>query len=142
MHIEDTADIAAPPETVWRLTTEVERWPELLEAFTSLERLDAGPLAVGSTARIKQPGQPPRTWTVTEIEAPRRFAWETHGLGMRMVATHDLEPTAAGCRNTLAIDLSGPVGAVIGALAGRRIASTIADENAVFAAEAERARRA
>lgn len=138
MHIEHVAQIAAPPETVWRLTTEVERWPELLDAITSLERLDSGPLAVGSRSKIKQPGQPLRTWTVTEISAPRRFVWETHGLGMRMVATHDIEPTDTGCRNTLAIDLSGPVGAVIGALAGRRIASTIADENAVFTAEAER----
>lgn len=139
MHIEHATDITAPPETVWRLTTDVERWPQLLEAITSLERLDAGPLAVGSTAKIKQPGQPLRTWTVTELEAPRRFVWETHGLGMRMVASHDVEPTATGCRNTLAIDLSGPVGAVIGAVAGRRIASTIAAENAVFTTEAERA---
>lgn len=142
MHIEHVAEIAAPPETVWRLTTEVERWPELLAAITSLERLDAGPLTVGSTARIKQPGQPRRTWTVTEMDAPRRFVWETHGTGMRMVATHDIEPTGTGCRNTLAIDLSGPVGAVVGAVGGRRIASTIADENAVFSAEAERAARA
>jgi uncharacterized membrane protein len=139
MHIEHEAEIGAPPETVWRLTTEVERWPDLLEAFTSVQRLEPGPLAVGSSARIKQPGQPERTWTVTEITAPRRFVWETHGLGLRMVASHDIEPTAAGCRNTLAIDLSGPVGAVVGRVVAKRIAETIAVENSVFTAEAERA---
>lgn len=139
MHIEHAAPIGAPPETVWRLTTEVERWPDLLDAFTSVRRLEPGPLAVGSTARIKQPGQPERTWTVTEIDAPRRFVWETHGLGLRMVATHDIEATPSGCRNTLGLDLSGPVGAVLGRLAGRKIAETIANENSVFTAEAERA---
>ena len=141
MRIEHQAEITAPPEAVWRLTTDIERWPDLLDAMTSLRRLDEGPLRVGSSARIKQPGQPERTWTVTELAAPNRFVWETHGLGMRMVATHDIAATASGCRNTLGIELSGPVGSVMGRLVGKRIGETIAAESTVFTAEAERAAR-
>jgi carbon monoxide dehydrogenase subunit G len=138
MDIEHTAEIAAPPETVWALTVDVERWPALLPAMTSVERGEPGPMRVGATARVKQPGQGLRTWTVTECDEAKRFVWETRGAGLRMVATHDLEPTATGCRNTLGIHLSGPMGAVLGRLAGRRIAATIAEENAIFTREAER----
>ena len=138
MRIEHTTEIGAAPETLWRLTTEVGRWPDLMPAFTTVERLESGPLHVGATARIKQPGQPPRTWTVTEYDEPKRFVWETRGVGLHMVATHDIEPTAGGCRNRLGIELSGPMGAVFGRLVGRRIAATIAAENAIFTTEAER----
>jgi len=36
--------------------------------MTSVERLDDGPITLGSRARVKQPGQRPAVWTVTELE--------------------------------------------------------------------------
>jgi len=35
MRIEHTTEIGAAPETLWRLTTEVGRWPDLMPAFTT-----------------------------------------------------------------------------------------------------------
>ena len=55
MRIEHQAEITAPPEAVWRLTTDIERWPDLLDAMTSLRRLDEGPLRVGITSGASTP---------------------------------------------------------------------------------------
>ena len=63
--------------------------------MTSVERLDDGPLAVGSRARVA-PGQRARVWTVTRLEPGRLFAWEARALGVRMNGSHHLEATAAG----------------------------------------------
>ena len=71
---EHSIDIDATPAIVWAHTIDVESWPQTFPTVTTVERLDDGPLRVSSRARIKQPGQPHRVWTVTEIEAQHRFA--------------------------------------------------------------------
>ena len=53
--------------------SDVERWPQWTESVTSVQRLEPGPLAMGSRARIKQPRLLRATWQVTAIEAGRSF---------------------------------------------------------------------
>src|SRR5215213_5897034 len=77
MHLEHRLEIDTPASVVWDLTVDVERWPETTPTMTSVERLDDGPLGVGSQARIKQPAQRPTVWTVTRFEPGRHFAWAT-----------------------------------------------------------------
>ncbi|HRE03530.1 MAG TPA: SRPBCC family protein, partial [Ilumatobacteraceae bacterium] len=67
--------IAAPAAVVWNLTIDVANWPSVTPTMTSVERLDDGPFGIGSKARVKQPMQRPTTWTVTEFDPERRFAW-------------------------------------------------------------------
>jgi len=86
MKLEHAVQTEAPIDVVWGLTEDVERWPETTPTMTSVERLDDGPLGVGSQARIKQPGQRARTWTVTRFERGRTFAWSTKALGAHMKA--------------------------------------------------------
>jgi uncharacterized membrane protein len=137
MRIEDDLELAAPTESVWALTIDIERWPQLMSTVTSVERLDPGPLRAGSTARLKQPGQRATVWTVSEVDPGRRFAWWARTQGMRVVATHTLTPTGTGTRNHLAIDLDGPAAPVLGRVLRRRIARVLAAENAAFKAAAE-----
>ena len=103
------------------------------------QRLDTGPLRVGSKARVTQPRQRPRVWTVTEPEAPRRFVWQAKIGPVAMVGGHHLERTATGCRNTLTLDLSGPFSGLLHRIAGRQLAKAIRIENEGFRRAAEAA---
>jgi uncharacterized protein YndB with AHSA1/START domain len=100
-------DIDAPPERVWAVISDVERWPQWTESMTSVQRLEPGPLAVGSRAHVRQPRLLPATWQVTQIEPGRSFTWETRSPGLLMVATHAVEPRAGGSRITLAVESAG-----------------------------------
>ena len=114
IHTEVTIDINAPPERVWDVMTDVERWPEWTASIKQVNKLTDGPLAVGSKARIAQPKVPPVVWTVTSIEPGRFFEWENSSPAMKSVAEHLVEPAGEGTRVTLSIEQSGPSTAVLG----------------------------
>lgn len=132
MDITDRLDIAAPAATLWDLETDIEGWPIVLPTVTSAKRLDDGPLRVGSSARLEQPGLRPAVWSVSELEPGTSFTWGTRLFGVRTDAIHVIEPTADGCTNTLALRLYGWRGRVLGLLAGGRMRATIARENRAF----------
>jgi uncharacterized membrane protein len=137
MDIKDTLEIAAPVEEVWALTLDVERWPEMTPTITSVVKTGSGPLAIGSTARIKQPGMRMATWTVTELEPNHRFVWETKLGTVTLSGIHELAPGDAGCQNSLSIELSGFGSVLLRAVAGSRLRKTIATENLGFKHAAE-----
>jgi uncharacterized protein YndB with AHSA1/START domain len=138
MHIEHELIINAPVSTVWDLTTDVESWPALSPTtITTVERLDTGPIRPGSQARVKQPAQRPTVWTVRTADENHLFVWDATVWGMHMVATHTLEAVEGGCRNRLAIDVTGRGARLFARVVGRKIADVIATENAGFKQHAE-----
>ena len=104
--------IAAPPERVWEVLVDVEHWPERIPTVDSVERLDEGPLTVGSRTRLRQPKLPEAVWTVTELDEGRSFVWESRSPGVAITASHLVEPHAGATRLTLAVAISGPVAPV------------------------------
>lgn len=130
MRIEDSIDIDAPPEAVWSVTADLERWPEWTPTVNAVTRLDGGRLAVGSAARLQQPGLPEAEWVVTEVSAGRRFTWQTRVRGIGMVATHLIEPRGAATRNVLRIELSGLVAFTLWPLIRSRLREALRQENA------------
>ena len=107
MHIERTIDINAPIETIWDITVDIERWPEWTTSMKSIRKQEAGPLAVGSVARVEPAGGTTSDWTVSELQPLLRFTWATKVRGVSVVALHRMEAIPGGTRMTLELDYSG-----------------------------------
>lgn len=142
MDITSDCIIDAPVETVWALTLDVESWPDTTPTMDRIERLDDGPLRVGSRVVVEQPMQRPTEWTVTVLEPGALFVWSAKVGPVTMTATHRLTPEGTGCRNRLEVELTGFGSGVARRLLGGRIRQAIETENQGFKRAAERSHRA
>ena len=122
-------DIEAPPEKVFAVLCDVERWPEWTPTMANVQRLDSGPFAIGSSARVRQPKLRTLVWRVTEFQDRRNFTWMTHSLGLRMTAGHLIEPKGAGSRVELTFELTGLIAPVVSRLYGGLIERYITTES-------------
>jgi uncharacterized membrane protein len=107
--LQHTVTVDAPPERVWAVVADVERWPERIPTVHAVERLDAGPLRVGSRTRLEQPRLPTAVWTVTELTEGSSYTWESRSPGVTVTAAHVVEPHPDGSRLTLSVTVSGPM---------------------------------
>ena len=137
MRVDDAIHKAAPPDVVWAVTEDVERWPEWTPTVTSVTRLENGPFGLGSVARIKQPGQPEAEWTVTEFGSGQRFSWETRRLGLHMTGTHELSPDGAGTKNVLRVEAKGVVAVLLWPLLRFAMRRALSAENRGLKARCE-----
>ena len=139
MILTNTIEIAAPIERVWSLTEDIEQWPTITPTMTTIVRLDNGPLRVGSTARVKQPRQRARVWTVTRFDPNETFAWQSRILGMPVVGSHSMASRGDGSTtNTLTLEMSGVMALLLGRILASTLRQALATENAGFKQHAER----
>jgi len=113
-----SVQVDAPPERVWAVMSDIERWHEWTPTVTSIRRINAGPFRIGARARIQQPRLPSADWSVTLLDEGRCFDWESRAPGVRVLARHCLEACAGGTRVTLSIQYSGLLGGLLGRLTG------------------------
>jgi len=110
-----TVDIAAPPQRVWAVLSDVESWPEWTPTVTSVRLLDQGPLRLGSRAVIHQPRLPENEYVVTELEPGRSFTWVASGPGVRTTGRHAIDPLPGGeARVRLSVAQAGWLGTLMG----------------------------
>lgn len=114
-----TVAIQAPAELVWAVMIDGERWPEWTPTVTSIERLDSGPLAIGSKARIRQPKLPPAIWEITALDQGKEFTWITRSPGVIVTARHGVDPIVNGTLATLSLEFSGVFGSLVARLTHR-----------------------
>ena len=115
MEQSTTVDIAAAPERVWEVLTDVEYWSEWTKSVRWVRRLDEGPLRAGSSAKISQPKIPTVDWVVTELEPVDHFTWVSGGLGATTTARHSVEPLPrGGTRVRLSVEQGGWLGSLVG----------------------------
>lgn len=121
MRITHSAEIPTPIDLVWRVYTDVERWPLWMESMDHVDVMDGRALTVGSQVWIKQPRLPATTWEVTELEPGRSWTWIARSPGTRSTATHRLTAVdGTTTRVDMAIAFSGLVGALLGRMLSSR----------------------
>jgi uncharacterized protein YndB with AHSA1/START domain len=114
--------ISAPPAQVWTVITDIEAWPKWAPQMKRLERLEAGPLRLGSRIRVRPKGLPANVWRVTDLEDGRHFTWETSLVpGLRLIGGHELAPIGAGTSAAFWLDAGGPLGVVVGPVLRRTL---------------------
>ena len=119
MRFDIEVEINASPDRVWAALVDVERWPDWMASYTSVERLSQGPLTVGSAARVRQPGLSAATYTVTDLVPDEEFTWSSTTVGVRTTGRHVVQPRPDG-RTALLLSieqtgvLAGPVGLLLG----------------------------
>ena len=121
MRFEASIDITAPAEHVFAVYSDVERWPEWTKSVTSVERLDDGPLRVGSRARMRQPRLPVAVWEVTELVPDRSFIWVARRPGVVTTGGHVVTPLDGRDRAlaTASVEQAGLLGPLVGRLTRR-----------------------
>lgn len=133
-------EINASLERVWEVLVDVESWPDWTTSMTSVNRLDSGPLRVGSTARIEQPNLPTMVWRVTELVPQQQFSWESKLPGLLITGKHAVTELAPGrVRLELAAIGSGLLAGIADRISGKRTRDYVELEAAGMKAAAESA---
>lgn len=108
-----TVETTATPAQVWPLYADVARWREWDSGLEAVE-LD-GPFAAGSAGTMQVEGQPPLTWTLTEVVDGELFTDVTEIPGVATLTfVHRLEATATGTRITHEVRIEGPAAEGLG----------------------------
>jgi uncharacterized protein YndB with AHSA1/START domain len=128
-HDEVSIDIAAPPETVYALVSDITRmgeWsPECRRCTWT--RGATGP-AVGARFRAVNKGRRGPSWfnspTVTVADSGRAFAFNRSGPGIGSYTwRYDLTPTPSGTRLTESYDVERPLAAAMSWLTEKWVGS-------------------
>jgi uncharacterized membrane protein len=120
MRFKVSKEIAAPQEQIWSVLSDVAGWPRWCPTMTNVRRLDPGPLAFASAARVRQPRLPATLWRVTEFEPGSRFEWSATALGVTTRGDHRVERLdGRRSRVTLTLSQTGVLAPLLGLLYGR-----------------------
>lgn len=140
MRHEVTTTVDAPADLVWRTVKDVEKWPEWTPTMTEI-RLDGDDLRSGGSATVRQPKQPARTWTVTELTEGRSFTWTSTGRGLRMSADHVVTEENGRTTVLLTFGMAGPLAPLASLLAGKLVRQAVDTEAASLKKWCERRSR-
>ena len=88
------ATFEAEPDEVWKVWTDVARWPEW-DVSKEIAQLD-GPFEQGARGWAKQRGNLGGSFTITAVDAGRRWVSECPVPLGKVIFCHLLEPVAAG----------------------------------------------
>ena len=113
---ECEATFEAEPAEVWKVWTDVERWPEW-DVGKEIARLD-GPFQSGVSGWAKQRGNLGGAFTITEVDDGRHWVSECPVPMGKVVFDHLLEPVADGrVRVVKRAEVQGGLGSLLRLLA-------------------------
>ena len=112
------ATFEAEPDAVWKMWTDVARWPEW-DVSKELARLD-GPFEPGARGWAKQRGNLGGSFTITSVDAGRGWVSECPLPLGKVIFGHSLEPAGEGrVRVIKRADVEGGFGPLLRLLAPR-----------------------
>jgi Polyketide cyclase / dehydrase and lipid transport len=119
MHLfECEATFEAEPAEVWKVWTDVERWPEW-DVSKEIAQLD-GPFQPGVSGWAKQRGNLGGSFTITVVDDGRRWVTECPIPLGKVVFDHLLEPAAEGhVRVVKKVEVHGGFGSLLRLIAPR-----------------------
>jgi hypothetical protein len=119
--IEVTRSCALPAAELWPVMSGVRDWGSWLPTVDAVRAVDPQrPEEVGAAYVVDQPGLPRATWTITEWEPGRSFAWTSPRPGLVSTGRHELVPTPEGTTIRLAIEWTGALAGVARLFYGRK----------------------
>lgn len=142
MRFQLSAHISAPTSIVWLVLSDVGRWPSLTDSIERVRVDSTCRFGLESSARVKQPGIPELTWTVTRWDPGNGFDWQARSPGVTTVGTHLIERDGSGSRLTLGIEQTGWLAPPIALLSGKRTRQYVQLELEGLTRAAEAMRRA
>ena len=112
MHLfECEATFEADPDAVWKVWTDVARWPEW-DVSKEIAQLD-GPFEAGTRGWARQRGNLGGSFTITEVDAGRHWVSECPVPLGKVVFDHTLEPVPGGrvrvVKSAEVLDGAGPL---------------------------------
>ena len=134
---EHSAETTAAPEAIWRMWSDLERWPEW---NADLERAQlSGRFAPGSTITMYLRGGEQIELRIAEAREPETFVDEADLGGVVVRTTHRVESAGEGRARVLyRMEITGPQADTLGPQIGPEIS---ADFPQVLAALVQRAER-
>jgi uncharacterized protein YndB with AHSA1/START domain len=113
MHFSTRATIAAPPERVWGILTDLPSWPTWNTTVTGTE----GSIELGGKVTVSVTASPGRAFAVrvTALDRPHRMVW-TGGMPLGLFTgtrTYALTETAGGTDFAMDEVYAGPLSAMV-----------------------------
>jgi len=120
---EASLETTAPPATVWRVWSDVNRWPEWNPDMNE-SRLD-GPLKLGATGMINTKSGGKHDVVVTHFQDGRSFELESTALpGTKMAIRATIAPSGAGTRISQGFEPRGLLAPLLGPMMSGQILKT------------------
>lgn len=120
---EASLDTAASPDVVWRVWSDVNRWPQWNPDMNE-SRLD-GPLKLGATGMINTKSGGKHDVVVTQYEEGRSFELESTALpGTKMAIRATITPSGSVSRITQGFEPRGLLAPVVGPMMSGQILKT------------------
>lgn len=133
--ISVTETVAAPPERVFDMATDLSRAAERIDGIESVEVLTDGPVGVGTRWRETRRGMGTEELEITGYDPPRSYDAECESCGCHFASRLGFEPTAEGTLVTMQISsrpltlfakLMAPVSALMAGAMRKALAADLA----------------
>ncbi len=128
-------EIAASPQTVWKLLAGIDEWPAWNQGVSSASL--EGELRAGTRFVWKSGGSRIASQLV-QVDGPREIAWTGRALGLSVIHVYRIEANDSATAVRTEESVRGPLARLLRGPIGKRMESALEESLGCLRAEAER----